>query len=76
MDAHSRDRLGLCMNRDFPGGPVSKTPHSQCRGPGSIPGQGTRSHMPQTRSQVLQLRVRVTQLKRSHMSQLTPSTAK
>ena len=30
---------------DFPGGPVGKTPHSQCRGPGSIPGQGTRSHM-------------------------------
>ena len=25
--------------------PVAKTPHSQCRGPpGSIPGQGTRSH--------------------------------
>ena len=29
--------------RDFPGGPVGKTLHSQCRGPGSIPGQGTRS---------------------------------
>ena len=29
---------------DFPGGTVNKTPHSQCRGPGSIPGQGTRSH--------------------------------
>ena len=24
--------------RDFPGGPVAKTPRSQCRGPGSIPG--------------------------------------
>ena len=33
--------------RDFPGGPVAKTLHSQFRGWGSIPGQGTRSHMPQ-----------------------------
>ena len=33
--------------RDFSGGPVSKTPCSQYRGPGSIPGQGTGSHMPQ-----------------------------
>ena len=32
---------------DFPGGPVVKTLHSQCRGLGSIPGQGTRSRMPQ-----------------------------
>ena len=31
------------------GGPMIKTPHTQCRGPGSIPGQGTRSHMPQLR---------------------------
>ena len=34
-------------SRDFPGGPVAKTPHSQCRGAGLIPGQGTRPHMPQ-----------------------------
>ena len=27
---------------DFPGGPVVKTPHSQCRGAGLIPGQGTK----------------------------------
>ena len=33
--------------KDFPGGPVAKTPGSQCRGPGSFFGQGTRSHMPQ-----------------------------
>ena len=33
--------------RDFACGPVVKTPWSQCRGPGSIPGQGTRSHMSQ-----------------------------
>ena len=35
--------------RDFPGGPVVKTLWSQCRGPGSIAGQGTRSHMLQLR---------------------------
>ena len=29
---------------DFPGGAVVKTPQSQCRGPGSITGPGTRSH--------------------------------
>lgn len=27
--------------------PVAETPISQCRGPGSIPSQGTRFHMPQ-----------------------------
>ena len=26
--------------RDFPGGPVGKTPHSQCRGPGFGPSSG------------------------------------
>ena len=26
---------------------MANTPSSQCRGPGSIPGQGTRSHTPQ-----------------------------
>ena len=30
---------------DLPGGPVVNTPRSQCRGPGSIPGWGTRSCM-------------------------------
>ena len=34
---------------DFPGGPVAKTPCSQCRGLGSIPGQGTRSQMAATK---------------------------
>ena len=28
--------------RDIPGGPVVRTPHSQCRDTGSIPGQGTK----------------------------------
>ena len=31
--------------KDFPGGAVVGTPRSHRRGPGSIPGQGTRSHM-------------------------------
>ena len=39
-------------DRDFPGGPVAKRPHSQKEGPG----QGTRSHMPQLRPCMLQLR--------------------
>ena len=34
---------------DFPGGPVARTPHSQCRRPGFDPWSGTRSHMPQLR---------------------------
>ena len=42
--------LELCWGH-FPGGPVVKTPCSQCRGPGYIPGQGTtKEYMPQLRS--------------------------
>ena len=41
---------GLNQIRDFPGGPVPKTPHSNAGGLGSIPGQRTRSH-------VLQLKI-------------------
>ena len=36
---------------NFPGGPAGKTPSSQYRGPGSIPGQGTRFYMPQLSNQ-------------------------
>ena len=46
---------------DFPGGPVAGTPSSQRRGPGLIPGWGSRSHMPQLRG---------------HMQQLKPGTVK
>ena len=28
-------------NGDFPGGPVGKTPHSKCRGPGFDPWSGS-----------------------------------
>ena len=41
----SLQRLGLRLFwniTDFPGGPVVKTLHLQCRGAGSIPGQGTK----------------------------------
>ena len=42
------DENAQCQNvnkGDFPRGPMAKTSHSQCRGPGSIPGQGTRAHV-------------------------------
>ena len=35
--------------QDFPGGPAVKTPRSQCRGPGSIRGQGTRTRLLQVK---------------------------
>ena len=37
--------LGIRWVHGDPGGPVAKTPCSQCRGPRFDPGQGTRSHM-------------------------------
>ena len=37
------------VSEDFPGGPVGKTSYFQCRGLGSVSGQGTRPHMPQPR---------------------------
>ena len=50
----------ICLKtgfRDFSGGPVAKTPCSQCRGQGTIPGWGTRSHMLQPRVSVPQLKI-------------------
>ena len=42
--------------KDFPGGPVSKTPNAG--GPGWIPGQGTtRSHVPQLKVRMLQIKI-------------------
>ena len=41
---------------DFPRGPVAKTLASNARGPGSVPGQGTRPHTPQLTVHMLQLR--------------------
>ena len=41
---------------DFPGGPAARTPATNTGGRGSIPGQGTGSHMPQLRVCMLQLR--------------------
>ena len=37
--------------REFPGGPVAKTLHSQCRGPDSVPGHGTKPPMLRLRVQ-------------------------
>ena len=47
----------LKMFRDIPGGPVAKIPRSQRRRPGLIPRQGTRSHMPQQRVHMPQLKI-------------------
>ena len=38
-------------------GPVAKTPCFQCSGPGLIPGQGTRHHMPPLQLKILQLKI-------------------
>ena len=43
------------VKTEFPGGPVTGTLGSQCGGPGVIPGQGTRSHMPQRRPRTVPL---------------------
>ena len=43
-------------HRTSPGGPVVETPHSQCRGSGSVPGWGTRSCMLQLRACMWPLR--------------------
>ena len=43
------DRTTFSKNRpvrDLPAGPVAKTLHSLCKGPDSVPAQGTGSHMP------------------------------
>ena len=45
------------MAGDFPGGPVAMTLHSQCRDPGLIPIEGTRSHMPQLRVHRVRLKI-------------------
>ena len=50
---------------DFPGGPVAKTPPSNAGGPGLIPGQGTRSHVPQ-------LKILRAATKRSRVRQINP----
>ena len=34
---------GKEQNREFPGGTAVRTEHFQCQGPGSIPGQGTKT---------------------------------
>ena len=53
---HVVDTYLKSWGRDFSSGPVAKILHSQCRGPGFNPSQGTRSHMLQLRVCMLQLR--------------------
>ena len=48
--------LSNCNPRNFPGGPVTRTLCFQCRNQGSIPVQGIRSHMPQLKVRMLQLK--------------------
>ena len=55
---------------DFPGGPVGKTPCSQCWGPGFDPWWGTRSHMHAATKSLCAT------TKRSHMPQQRPGAAK
>ena len=64
----------ICSNfREFASGPVAKTPCSQCRGPGLIPGQGTSSHILQLRVCMLQLKVprAATETRHSQMNKQT-----
>ena len=49
----------LMLHTDFPGGPVAKGPCPRLRGPGLIPGQRTRSHMPQ---------MKITKIQRSQIN--------
>ena len=60
-------QVKMQATRDFPRGAVAKAVCSQRTGPGSIPGQGTRSHM-------LQLRVCMPQLKIPHAATKDPHT--
>ena len=52
---HRKEQIQEGHSWDFPGGPVAKTPRSQC--PGSIPGQGTRFHMMQLGVRMLQVKI-------------------
>ena len=64
-----RELYSISCDRVFLGGPETKTWAPSVGGPGSIPGQGTRSR-------VIHLRVHMQQLERSWVLQLRPSAAK
>ena len=49
QDRRSVVRQLKSQDGDFAGGPLARTPAPGAEGPGSIPGLGTRSHMPQLR---------------------------
>ena len=51
-------QAGIPVNScDFPGSPAAETLCVQSRGPGLIPSQGTRSHMPQLRVHMPPLKI-------------------
>ena len=49
------DPLKTLNTRTFLVDLVARTLYFQCRGPGLIPGQGSRSHVPQLKSQYSQI---------------------
>ena len=53
----NQERPSERQGRSFPGGPVAKILHSQCRSLGSISSQRTRSQMLQLRVCMLQLKI-------------------
>ena len=73
--------LGCCDKveggplRDSPGGPGAETLHSQCRGPGSTPGQRTRPHTPPLRCRMSQLEI-ARAVTKTHSSQRKGNTKK
>ena len=52
---HWTTHLKIVKMRDFSGSSVAKTPAPNAEALGLIPGQGTRSHMPQLRPQCSQI---------------------
>ena len=73
-EKHSKDT----HSRDFPGGPVAKTPHSQCREPGFDPWLG--NLIPHAATESLHAATKDPTCRnkdgRSHVLQLRPSATK
>lgn len=66
----------LLNNWNFPRGPVAKSPHTQCRGPGFYPCQGTRSHVQPLSVLMSQPKTPPTATKTVCMPQSRPGAAK
>ena len=61
--------------RDFFGGPIAKTPHSNAGDPGLIPLEGNRSYMPQLKILYASRRLKKKK-KKPHVLPLRPAAAK